>query len=141
MATRHLSLRIDEETFDRLSRQGQSRGETVSETARTLLEEGLRQQEHPLITFRGGPAGHRASVAGGPDAWEVIRVVRGRSPSERASLEDVAASLDITIRQTEAAVRYYADFPDEIDSWIDRVDSEAERAEAAWLRQRAVLDR
>ena len=141
MVTRHLSLRIDEHVFDRLSRHGQSRGQTVSEAARTLLEEGLRQQDHPLITFRGGPAGRRAAVVGGPDVWEVIRVVWGRSPSDRAAPDGVAASLDIATRQAEAALRYYADYPDEIDAWIDRVDSEAERAEAAWLRQRAVLDR
>lgn len=139
MATRHLSLRIDEETFERLSRQGRSQGQSVSETARTLLEEGLRQHDHPLITFRGGPAGRRAGVIGGPDVWEIVRVLRDRSSTDSVTLELAASSLDLTTRQVEAALGYYADFPAEIDDWLARVDDEAERAEAAWHRQQALL--
>jgi hypothetical protein len=39
------------------------------------------------------------------------------------------------------AWRYYAAYRDEIDAWIQRVDDEAERAEAAWLREQALLTR
>jgi hypothetical protein len=39
------------------------------------------------------------------------------------------------------AWRYYAAYRDEIDAWIQRVDDEAERAEAAWRREQALLTR
>lgn len=38
-----------------------------------------------------------------------------------------------------AALRYYAAFTEEIDGWIRRNEDEADAAEAAWLRERALL--
>src|SRR5215469_8166139 len=51
---------------------GVSGGETLSDRLRRYAEEGVRRDEHPLITFRDGPTGRRAGLVGGPDVWEVV---------------------------------------------------------------------
>jgi hypothetical protein len=45
----------------------------------------------------------------------------------------------LTQEQIRTVIGYYADYRDEIDAWIERVDEEAERAEAAWRRSQAVI--
>ncbi len=47
----------------------------------------------------------------------------------------------LTPEQARLALRYYADFQDEIDDWIRRVDEEAARAEATWKREQEILGR
>lgn len=94
---------------------------------------------HPGIVFRDGPAGRRAALAAGPDVWELVRFLRGlRSRGERAARE-AARLLNLTHGQVETAVRYYADYPEEIDERIRLDADEAKRAEAAWRRRQAAL--
>ena len=102
-----------------------------------LLDEGLRMQDHPGIVFRSGPAGRRPALADGPDVWEVARVVR--ETREGDALAQVAELTGLTTEQVRIAIGYYADYGAEIDAWIERVDEEADRAEAAWRRSQAVL--
>jgi len=42
-------------------------------------------------------------------------------------------------RVVDVAIDYYSHYPDEVDQWIADVESEAERAHAAWVRQTATL--
>lgn len=141
MPTRHLSIRLESETFDRLDQRSRRAGQSRSELAKTLLEEGLRMDSHPGIVFRSGPAGRRPALAAGPDVWEVIRVFRGLESSGEDTLKQTAERAGLSLGQARTAVRYYADFPEEIDAWIERVDEEAERLEAAWRREQEILNR
>lgn len=139
MATRHLTLRIEAETFDRLDSRSRAAGQSRSQLAKTLLEEGLRMEAHPGITFRAGAAGRRPGLAGGPDIWEVARVLKG---IEARGDEVVARTAELTglaPEQVAGAVRYYAEYRDEIDDWLRRVDAAAAAAEAAWRRERDLL--
>ena len=90
-------------------------------------------EAHPGVVFRDGPAGRRPALPGGPDVWEVVRVV-GNSP-ERGDGAVVAAAewLALTPAQVSAAVDYYAAWRGEVDGWIARVDALA--AEAAEVEQ------
>lgn len=135
MSTRHLSLRIDSETFDHLQARSRQAGQTVSHVAKTLLEEGLRMENHPGIVFRPGPAGRRPGLIGGPDIWEVIRVFTGVDGRGEDAVRQTAQLTGLTPEQVRRAGRYCADYPDEIDDWMRRVDEESARAEAAWQRQ------
>jgi uncharacterized protein (DUF433 family) len=90
---------------------------------------------HPGIVFRGGPAGHRAALAGGPDVWEVIKAVKSLGGGDEG-IASAAEWLSLTPGQIRAAVHYYADYRDEIDDWIRRADEEAELSETAWERAR-----
>jgi hypothetical protein len=139
MASRHLSLRIDSTTLERLEAQSQRVGQSRSQLAKTLLEEGLRMESHPGIVFRSGPAGRRPGLAGGPDVWEVARVFRGVEGGEKDRLNRTAELSGLVPEQVRTALRYYAEYADEVDAWIQRVEEEATLAEAAWRRERDLL--
>ena len=74
--------------------------------------------EHPLITFRDGPTGRRAGLVGGPDVWEVVMWVEDLSGEWDPAAVLVGESA-LTRPQIDAALRYQAAYPDEIDARID----------------------
>lgn len=141
MPTRHLSIRLDADIIDRLDDRGRRTGRSRSEVAKTLLEEGLRMEAHPGVVFRPGPAGRRPALAGGPDVWSVARVIPGLRGSPEEVVQSAANLTGLTPEQVRVVVRYYADYRAEIDEWLRRLDEEAEREEAAWLRQQELLRR
>src|SRR5271165_7322704 len=67
----NVSVRLDDRLAERLRLRARAAGESLSDRLRRYAEEGARQDEHPLITFRDGPTGRRAGVIGGPDVWEI----------------------------------------------------------------------
>jgi hypothetical protein len=139
MGNRHLSVRIDEGTFERLDAESRRVRESRSQLAKGLLEEGLRMREHPGIVFRSGPAGRRAALADGPDVWVVARVLRGIGPGTRDVIERTAELTGLDARQVRIAARYYAAYGDEVDEWLRQLDEEAEQARESWLRERALI--
>lgn len=141
MTSRHLTLRLDKATLDRLDAESRRAGTTRSSLARELLDEGLRMQAHPGVVFRSGPAGRRASLALGPDIWEVARVFRHLDATREELVRTTAELTGLDEQQVHIALRYYAEFPEKIDAWIERVDAEADLAEQAWLREQALIQR
>src|SRR5262249_52434860 len=139
--SRLLSLRLEPDTFERLVDQSRRAGQVPSQLARTLLAEGLRMESHPGIVFRSGPAGRRPGLAGGPDVWEVARVFQGEFGQGEEALERASLLTGLTPGQVRIALRYDADYRDEIADWIRRVDDEAERIEATWRREQDLLRR
>lgn len=126
----NVSVRLDDALAERLRLRARAAGETLSERLRRYAEEGTRHEEHPLVAFRDGPTGRRAGLLGGPDVWEVVMW-----------LEDLAAEPDpiavlvedshLTRSQIDAAQRYRAAYPDEVDARI-----ELHRRETAAAKQR-----
>lgn len=110
-----------------------------------LLDESLRREAHPAITFRDGPSGRRAGLVGGPDVDEVIRTLRtvqeDLATRTRAAdlVETVAEVSSLSPAQVRAVVAYYADHPDEVDARIAANQEAADELEAAWRRQQAIL--
>ena len=139
MPSRHLSIRLETSIIDRLDAQSRRSGRSRSELAKTPLEEGLRMEAHPGIVFRPGPAGRRPGIAGGPDVWEIARVIRGTRGSPDEVVKRTAALTGQPPELVWIAMRYYAGYREEIDEWLRRLDEEAERAEAAWRRQQELL--
>lgn len=79
----------------------------------------MRMEDHPGIVFRDGPAGRRAGLAGGPDLWEVIVVLRDFAASgPRAAVAKAAKWLGLTEGQVRTAEGYYSAYPDEIGARI-----------------------
>jgi hypothetical protein len=138
--TKPLSLRLDRETLSRLDALSERSGERRSELIRRYAEEGLRMDEHPRIVFRPGPAGRRAAVAGGPDVWTVIAVMRDLGVSGERAVARTAEHLELDLGLVRAAVGYFAEYPEEVDLLIRRNEQEAERFRAAALRERAALE-
>jgi predicted transcriptional regulator len=141
MASRHLSIRIPNDTFTRLDEESRRSGRTRSDLAKTLIEEGLRMERHPGIIFRAGPVGRRPGLAGGPDVWEVARLLQETELTGDALIARTAELIDLTSTQIRAVVSYYAAHQEEIDDWIELVDEHARLAEEAWRREEELLGR
>ena len=117
---------------------------SLSSASNRLVDEALRMHEHPLITFKDGPAGRRARVVGGPDVWEVVGAVRSIRDSDPVIMGDevlaiVAETSGVPMAFIRAALAYWGDYPDEVDAFIDRARAEALQAQAAWQRQQQLL--
>lgn len=108
-----------------------------------LIDEALRREAHPGITFRDGPSGRRAGLHGGPDVDEVIRTLRAAQAEAGdgapGAVGVVASSMSLTDEQVQAAVAYYADHREEIDTRIAANQQAADELEASWRRQREIL--
>ena len=134
------SVRLSDDVLARLSDLAGRRGTSVSSTIERLLDEALRRETHPGITFRDGPSGRRAGLVAGPDVDEVIRTLRTNQSEGAADvIATVADLLALTESQVRAAVAYYADHRGEVDERIEATQRAADEAEAAWRRQQEVL--
>jgi len=112
----NVSVRLDDSLAERLRLRARAAGESLSDRLRRYAEEGTRRDEHPLITFRDGPAGRRAAVVGGPDVWEIAMWLEDLGGDDPASV--LAAEQDISRPLTDAAMRYREAYPDEIEARI-----------------------
>lgn len=111
-------MRLDDRLAQRLRLRARAAGETLSDRLRRYADEGVRRDEHPLITFRDGPTGRRAGLIGGPDVWEVAMWIEDLA-SEPDPLAALAADGVLDRAQVDAALRYQAAYPDEIAARIE----------------------
>lgn len=126
---RQRSLRLPAASLDTLDRLAAERGQSANALAARLIEEGLRTERHPLVAFREEAAGRRPALLGTRlDVWRVVDVVRENGGSVTDAAEYLAQP-EIKIR---AALRYYADYPAEVDAWAQRMRAIAEREEQAF---------
>ena len=135
MGTRkHRSFRFDPDTLARLEQRARATGMTQTALVERYVDEGLRHDAHPEITFVDEPAGRRPRLAGsGLDVWEIVVTLQ----DNEGSVPEAAAYLDVPEWRILAAMRYYADFRYEIDAWIEANDRMAQEEEA---RMRRVAD-
>jgi hypothetical protein len=114
----NISVRLDDRLAQKLKLSASAAGETVSDRLRRYAEEGARRDEHPMITFRDGPTGRRAGLITGPDVWEIAMWI-----DDLAGVKDAAKTLArdgvVTRAQIDAALRYRAAYPEEIQARID----------------------
>lgn len=138
MVSKHLSVRVNDELLQDLEEECRKSGQSRSAVAKRFLEEGLRMERHPGIMFRPGPAGRRPALVDGPDVWVLGRLFRDWEGPQEDMVESIADEMALRPDQVQAAVRYYSEFSEEIDSWLDRLDAEADKAEAEWRRRRGL---
>lgn len=138
-AQKPFSIRMNPKTFERLDLDARRRGEPKSRTAERLIDEGLRMEAHPGIVFKDGPAGRRAALVLGPDVWQVVKVVKEFGPNGERAIAGAAEWGNLSEARVRVAVRYYADFREEIDERIASNEAAAAREYAAWLREQEAL--
>jgi hypothetical protein len=113
----NVSVRLDDSLAERLRLRARAAGESLSDRLRRYAEEGVRRDEHPLITFRDGPTGRRAAVVGGPDVWEIAMWLE-----DLAGEEDPAAVLaveqGVAHALIDAVLRYRDAYPEEVEARI-----------------------
>jgi hypothetical protein len=114
----NVSVRLEDGLALRLRLRARAAGETLSDRLRRYAEEGVRRDEHPLITFRDGPTGRRAGLVGGPDVWEVVMWIEDLSGEEDPVAVLVEEST-LTRAQIDAALRYRVTYPHEVDARVD----------------------
>lgn len=132
----HYTLRLAPGTRRRLTEWARRAGVAERTLAQRYLEEGLRHDAHPLIQFLDGPSGRRASLVGrGLDVWEVIATLRDNG----GSIAEAADYLQVPAGLVQAAVAYYGEYRDEIDSEIELNEAEYERGRAAAARGERAL--
>jgi uncharacterized small protein (DUF1192 family) len=134
-----ISIRMPDETLEQLEATAEAHGETRSALTQRYIDEGLRKDRHPGIVFRPGPAGRRPGLAGGPDVWEVVQVVRNVEPRGDRAIVEAPSWLGLAATQVRIAMEYYADYPAEIDAWLAKVDAQAAAAEELFRRRQEVF--
>jgi uncharacterized protein (DUF433 family) len=134
--SRPRSFRLPDTLLASLQGRARERGESANALAERYLEEGLRRDDHPLLVFRDGAAGRRAALVG--TRLDVAQVIDTLRESDN-SVEATAEYLGIPEQHVRAAVRYYADFREEVDEWREHTRAVAEREEESWRREQAIL--
>lgn len=131
-----VAFRFNRITAARLKQRAQETHAPQTALAERYIEEGLRHDEHPLIYFRDGAAGRRPALLGTRlDVADVVTTIR----QNENSLEETSAYLEIPLEQVDACLRYYADYKDEIDAWIEQVRAIAEHERERWQRRQQAL--
>jgi uncharacterized protein (DUF433 family) len=131
-----VSFRFDPITVRRLKDHATDAGAGQTALAERYIDEGIRQDEHPLIYFREGAAGRRPALLGSRlDVAEAITTIR----QNNGSVEEAASYLETPVEQLEAAARYYGEFADEVDELIERSRAASERERERWRRGQEAL--
>jgi hypothetical protein len=133
---RTLTFRTRGEVLTQLERRARQLRVPKTVLAERYVEEGLTMEEFPGIVFRDGPAGRRPGLVGGPDVWEVVEMFVAEERDPEATTE----RLGIRPGVLEAAIRYYAANPTDVDAWIERNRELMKEAEEHFARQQKLLD-
>ncbi len=132
-------IRIESETLRALRERSAESGEPLVRLAQRYIDEGMRLDRHPGIAFRDGPAGRRAVVAGGPDVWEVVAAARSAPERGEELIEALVERIGVPSERIRIAIRYYAEYPEEVDRFVALVEEESERLEQTLERERRLL--
>lgn len=136
LAKQPLSVRARPGAIERLRQRARQTGQTQAALAERYIEEGLRRDEHPLITFRDALGGRRPALVGTRlDVWQVIETLR----QNEDSLAETAEYLEIPPQHVRACLRYYSDFKSEIDEWTERARWISQREGELWQREQTIL--
>jgi hypothetical protein len=139
------AVRFEPAVLERLRRYARARpGLSTSALTSRFVDEALRMEEHPGVLFRDGPSGRRAVLIGGPDVWEVVRVVESARNAEPALDGEAVVGLAVETMglppgKVRVALDYWATYPDEIEQQIRDADEAERAAEERWQRERRLL--
>lgn len=133
MAKSHLSLRMHPGTRERLAERARSERVPQSALVNRYVEEGLRRDRHPRITFVAKISGRVPALLSRPRLLvaHIVETWRGNKKSVTATAE----YLRLGEEDLRAALAYYAEFREEIDDWIAWNRAEADRLEREWRRE------
>jgi hypothetical protein len=133
------AVRIESETLRALRERSAQSGEPIVRLAQRYISEGMRLDRHPAIFFRDGPAGRRAVVIGGPDVWEVIAAARSAPERGEQLIAALAERTGSPVEKIRAAIRYYGEFPEEVDRFIAANEQEAAQLEQVLENEQRLL--
>jgi len=106
-----ISLRLPDETAERLRVSARRTGRTLNEAASRSIEEWLRQEEFADIEFRSFQGERHACIKGALPVWQLIMVAKDYG----MDAEKTAAHFHWPIHRVKAGFHYYEAYPEEID--------------------------
>jgi predicted DNA-binding protein len=110
-----VSTRLPNHTAERLKRLARRLGKTPSETSAMLIEESLRESEHPYIEFRQSRVGRQPYLKNSSLAlWEVIQIAQEYGLDEQKTAEHFQR----TVEWVRSALLYAEAYPEEIQTVI-----------------------
>lgn len=116
MTTKPITTRLPDWIDRDIREYWQRHGEKPSPGFRRAIEEWWTMQNLPLIEFREGVSGRRASLRGGPDVWEVCMVARDCDWDLHRLDEHFGGH--VPRDALEQARQYEQWFPQQIDAWL-----------------------
>ena len=114
-----VSLRLADETAERLRSSARRTGRTINEAAGRSLEEWLRQEEFADIEFRSFGGERHACIKGALPVWQLIMVARDYG----MDAAQTAAHFRWPVHRVKAGFHYFEVYPLEIEQAI--ADNEA----------------
>jgi len=121
------TITVSEPIYAALQRRAARSHTPLDALAENWLKQHLDLERYPDLEWRQGPGGWRVGIKG--TAIDVYTVVgysqAGYSPQE------IAGELlpRLSLEQVRAALRYYAEYPDEIDQILAESGTEASKAQ------------
>jgi hypothetical protein len=109
-----VSLRLPDETAERLKVNARRTGRTINEAASRSIEEWLRQEEFADIEFRNFNGERHACLKGALPIWQVIMVARDYGMDAGKT----AGHFRFPLQRVKAAYHYYEAYPQEVDQAI-----------------------
>ena len=121
-----MTLRLPEVLGLEVERAAARQGHKAAQLGASLIEEGIRRRQHPLMDLRQTSTGRVAYVNGTRLAvyWVVQQIQAG------SSIEGFARDSGLTAAQVRAALVYAAAYPVEIEA-----DAEQAREGLEWVQQ------
>jgi Ribbon-helix-helix protein, copG family len=113
--SRPITLRLPDETAERLQAWARRAGRSVSEVGARSIEEWLRQSEFADIEFRSFGGERHACLKGAPQVWQVVMVAQDYA----MDVDKTAAHFGWPVHRVRAALNYYEAYPAEIDRAIE----------------------
>lgn len=139
--THPTSLRLPDPVKDRLDRRAARSHENASSIAVRLIDEGLRMDDHPGVSFHNSAThGRVACLAGGPDIAEIVDVLTGLDAKGDERIIETATWFGLHPSRVRIAMGYYTAFRDEIDHQIDLRRREAAELRGRYEAEQALLE-
>lgn len=139
VGTSSTSFRLTNAAKQALSDRAAREHTSATALLERLIVEGIRQLDHPGITFRGPEHDRRAALAAGPDVWEVVSRLNELDGSEEQRIAVLADETELHPRLIRLALDYAAMHRDEILERIERNRQAAEAARQAAVNRQALL--
>ena len=135
-ASEHFSMRMKAPLSAGLERRADETRESKTALVERYVDEGLKRDAHPEITFRDGPFGRRAMLGNTRlDVWQIIETLRNSGNS----LEEAADYLNLPVSRMRACLSFYAAYQAEVDEYAKQVAEANLAAETAWRREQALI--
>ena len=109
-----VSLRLPDETAERLRLNARRTGRTMNEAAARSIEEWLRQEEFADIEFRSFHGERRACLKGALPLWQLVMVAKDHD----MDADRTASYFRFPLSRVKAAFHYYEAYAQEIDQMI-----------------------